>query len=114
MADDGGSSHEPLVSVLIVHHERPQLLTQAVQSIIAQEYRKVELIVVDNGSEGEHTHHMLDALEEELRKHAGRMFRIRKVPLGAGERGAQVRGGRSFCCGVRGWGDPPVSSVTLG
>jgi hypothetical protein len=80
----GEASAQPLVSVLIVHHERPRLLTQAVHSVIAQEYRRVEIVVVDNGSEGERTHHQLDTLEEELSQHSGRMFRIRKLPLGAG------------------------------
>jgi len=49
VADDGGggdsASSQPLVSVLIVHHERPRLLTQAVHSVIAQEYRRVEIVV---------------------------------------------------------------------
>jgi glycosyltransferase involved in cell wall biosynthesis len=41
---------EPLVSVIIPTHNRAELVRQAVQSVVNQTYRKIEIIVVDDGS----------------------------------------------------------------
>eukprot|EP01090_Pellita_catalonica_P000527 TRINITY_DN10363_c0_g1_i2.p1 TRINITY_DN10363_c0_g1~~TRINITY_DN10363_c0_g1_i2.p1 ORF type:complete len:768 (-),score=129.95 TRINITY_DN10363_c0_g1_i2:18-2321(-) len=41
----------PLVSVCIVHHDRPGLLTQAVTSIEQQDYENIEVILVDDHSQ---------------------------------------------------------------
>ncbi|MEM7616728.1 MAG: glycosyltransferase family A protein, partial [Pseudomonadota bacterium] len=40
----------PLVSVILVHHNRPSTLTGALDSLIAQTYENLEIIVVDDGS----------------------------------------------------------------
>ncbi|KAJ3093166.1 hypothetical protein HK102_006082 [Quaeritorhiza haematococci] len=40
----------PMVSVVIVHHNRHRLLQQAIESIEAQTYKNFEVIVVDDGS----------------------------------------------------------------
>jgi hypothetical protein len=43
--------HErPLVTVVIPHHDRPRLISQAVRSIGLQTYPDIELVVVDDGS----------------------------------------------------------------
>jgi glycosyltransferase involved in cell wall biosynthesis len=55
---------EALVSIVIVHHMRPALLLQAVGSAVGQDYKNVEIVVVDNGSEGEAVLHELDKVEE--------------------------------------------------
>lgn len=41
---------EPLVSVIIANYNHAQFLGQAIRSVVAQTYRRLELIVVDDGS----------------------------------------------------------------
>ena len=41
---------QPLVSIVLVHHNRPHLLKFAVESIEAQTYKNLEVILVDDGS----------------------------------------------------------------
>lgn len=41
---------EPLVSVIIPTHDRPDLLRDAVRSVVAQTYDRIELVVVDDHS----------------------------------------------------------------
>jgi GT2 family glycosyltransferase len=44
------SSSEPQVSVIIVNHNRAELLLDCLQSITAQTCRNLEILIVDNGS----------------------------------------------------------------
>lgn len=46
----GCLNHGVLVSVVIPTYKRPHLLRQAVQSVLAQTYRPIELVIVDDGS----------------------------------------------------------------
>ena len=41
----------PLISVIVLSYNRPQYLVHALESIVAQSYKNLELIVVDNHSE---------------------------------------------------------------
>lgn len=45
----------PLISVIITTHYRNELLAEAIESVLAQEYDPVELIVVDDSGEGHAT-----------------------------------------------------------
>ena|SRR6056297_2748350 len=40
-----------LVSIIIVTHNRPLLLSRAIESVVAQSYRPLELVLVDNQSD---------------------------------------------------------------
>ena len=48
-----GASQSPLVSAIIVNHNRADLLPICLESILAQSYRRMEITVVDNGSTDE-------------------------------------------------------------
>jgi len=47
---DSGES-KPLVSICLVHHNRPILLQQAIRSIERQDYAPLEVVLVDDGSD---------------------------------------------------------------
>ncbi|RBP51508.1 glycosyl transferase family 2 [Arenicella xantha] len=53
-----------LVSVIIPVYNQPTLIQACIESVVAQRYRKYELIVVDDGSTDQ-THSVLTALAEE-------------------------------------------------
>ena len=46
---------EPLVSVVLCFYNEKLFLGEAIQSVLSQEYRKWELILVDDGSSDEST-----------------------------------------------------------
>lgn len=56
---------EPLVSVIIPTYNRAELVVQAVESVLNQTYRKMEIIVVDDGST-DNTREVLREYEEEI------------------------------------------------
>ena len=56
---------EPLVSVILPVYNREALVGRAIESVLAQTYRPLELIVVDDGST-DGTRAVLDAFEERI------------------------------------------------
>ena len=54
----------PLVSVCFTHYERPHLLRQALEGILAQTYDRIEIVIVDDGSRSASAHAYLDELEK--------------------------------------------------
>lgn len=44
------SNHNPLVSVIIPTYNRAELVRRAVESVLAQTYKNIEVIVIDDGS----------------------------------------------------------------
>ncbi len=54
---------EPLVSVLVPHYNQPQVLAECVESISAQTYPNIELIVVDDCSTADGTAARLEEIE---------------------------------------------------
>ena len=56
----------PLVTVCVVHHERPGLLRMAIDSVLAQDYPALETVLVDDGSKSAEARVALDELEKAL------------------------------------------------
>ncbi|KAI8807545.1 hypothetical protein BJ742DRAFT_895487 [Cladochytrium replicatum] len=56
------SESDLMISVVITHRDRPYLLRQAIDSILAQTYTNYEIIVVDDGSSSEEAVHLLHKL----------------------------------------------------
>ena len=78
----------PLVTVCIVHYERPHLLRMAVDSVLAQDYPAVEAVLVDDGSEGAEAVADLDAIEVEFGRRGWRVIRQENRYLGAARNSA--------------------------
>ncbi|MGC8625763.1 MAG: glycosyltransferase, partial [Phycisphaerae bacterium] len=74
---DGGvgaaSTALPLISVCLVHYNRPATLRQAIASLQAQTYANFEVILVDDGSPSSEAQAFLDSLQGEF---AARKWRI--------------------------------------
>ena len=78
----------PLVTVCIVHHERPALVRMAVNSVLAQDYPAIEAVLIDDGSESTEAHAALDALKTEFAEHGWRVIRQENRYLGAARNAA--------------------------
>lgn len=74
---------DPLVSIVITHYERPRQLLDAVNSILAQDYGHLEVIVVDDGSDSEATQHALALMEPHFARMGVRLVRQANAYLGA-------------------------------
>lgn len=83
----------PLVSVVLVHHDRPELLAQAVDSVLGQSYPNLELILVDDGSRLPESHSRLDGYEALFCERGWRILREPNRYLGAA-RNTGVRAAR--------------------
>src|SRR6476620_5294431 len=75
-----------LVSTIIPVHNRPLLLREAVASVLAQSYRPVEIIIVDDGS--------TDETGREAEKLAGAHSEVRVIHRENGGAGAARETGR--------------------
>ena len=78
----------PLVTVCIVHHERPALVRMAVDSVLAQDYPALEAVLVDDGSESAEALEGLDAIEAEFAERGWRVVRQDNRYLGAARNAA--------------------------
>jgi glycosyltransferase involved in cell wall biosynthesis len=59
------NKQKPLVSVIIPTHNRAWVLKEAIDSVLAQDFKDFELIVVDDGST-DNTGQILDAYDQDL------------------------------------------------
>jgi len=59
------NSENPLVSVIIPTYNRAWVLKEAIDSVLAQEFKDFELIVVDDGST-DNTGEILDSYEQDI------------------------------------------------
>ena len=80
----------PLVSVCIVHHERPELVRMAVDSVHGQDYPALEAVLVDDGSESPPAVAMLEVLEAEFGERGWRVVRQENRYAGAARNAAAV------------------------
>lgn len=55
--------HRPLVSICIAHKDRPRFLEQALDSVAAQSYQNIEVVITDDGSEDPEALSLLSSLE---------------------------------------------------
>ena len=78
----------PLVTVCIVHHERPELVRMAVDSVLTQDYPALEAVLVDDGSESTGALEALDALEADFAERGWRVVRQENRYLGAARNAA--------------------------
>ena len=78
----------PLVTVCIVHHERPGLVRMAVDSMLDQDYPALDAVLVDDGSESADALAGLDAIEAEFRERGWRVIRQENRYLGAARNAA--------------------------
>jgi GT2 family glycosyltransferase/glycosyltransferase involved in cell wall biosynthesis len=84
----------PLVSVCLVHHDRPALLRQAVDSLRAQDYPNFEVVLVDDGSDLPEARAFLGELEPEFARRRWKLVRQPNRYLGAARnRAAREAGG---------------------
>ena len=74
---------DPFVSIIMVHHDRPAYLLQAVNAVENQSYPNFELILVDDGSELPESHRTLDRLEPKFKKKGWKILREENRYLGA-------------------------------
>lgn len=80
----------PRVSVVLVHHDRPDLLMQAVRSLERQSYGNFEVILVDDGSATPEAKAALEGLDDMFNERGWSILREPNRHLGAA-RNAGVR-----------------------
>ncbi len=73
----------PQVTAVLVHHDRPELVTTAVEALDAQDYENMEIIVVDDGSERAASHQVLREIADNPWRHELRVVRQENRYLGA-------------------------------
>ena len=78
----------PRVTVCLVHHERPELVRMAVDSVLAQDYPNLDAVLVDDGSESAAALAALDAVEADFAPRGWRVIRQQNRYLGAARNAA--------------------------
>ncbi len=84
---------EPLVSVCLLHFNRPNYLRYALESLHRQDYRNFEVVLVDDGSTDPDALHFLDALEPDFQARGWTILREENRFRGAA-RNAAARAAR--------------------
>lgn len=82
----------PLVSVVIPTYNRAQMLEQAIDSVLAQDYPNFELIVVDDGS-SDHTSEILNKYSFQISCH----YQERQGVSSARNHGTRLSRGKYIC-----------------
>lgn len=74
---------QPLVTVCLMHFNRPNLVEQAIESVKAQTYPNLEVVLVDDGSKDPDVPALLDRLEPEFAARGWKIVRQPNLYLGA-------------------------------
>mmetsp|Transcript_14540 Transcript_14540/g.24051 ORF Transcript_14540/g.24051 Transcript_14540/m.24051 type:complete len:818 (+) Transcript_14540:372-2825(+) len=82
------ASDTPLVTVAMVHRNRPAFLKQAIASIQAQDYPNFEVVLVDDGSDQAEAISLLNELESDFSQRGWRIVRQENKYLGAARNAA--------------------------
>ena len=82
---------QPLVSVCMPHHNRPQLLAQALESLRQQDYPNLEVVLVDDASTDADALAYLDQLAPEFARRGWQIARLPANRYAAGARNAAAR-----------------------
>lgn len=82
------TQHTPLVSVCLVHYNRPHYLHYALESIEQQHYQPLEVILVDDGSTDREAHYYLETLEPQFVAKGWQLIRQENSYLGAARNNA--------------------------
>lgn len=90
---DKSAGSSPLVSIVMAHRNRPLYLKQAIAAIEAQTYDRLELVLVDDGSDMDEARRLLDTLEPTFRQRGWKILRRPHKHLGAA-RNAGIRASR--------------------
>ncbi|EGC36612.1 hypothetical protein DICPUDRAFT_87341 [Dictyostelium purpureum] len=82
------SEGEPLVSICIVHFNRPFYLKQALESIENQDYLNYEVILVDDGSSNQDALDYIKSLENKFKYNGWKIIQTENRYLGAARNAA--------------------------
>ncbi|HYF36473.1 MAG TPA: glycosyltransferase, partial [Prosthecobacter sp.] len=84
----------PLVTVVLTHFNRPSYLPQAINSLLAQTYPNIEVVLVDDGSTMPEAVALLDILEPAFESRGWKLIRERnRYPGAARNSGARLASG---------------------
>ena len=82
----------PLVTAVLTHHDRPALLTTAVEALDAQDYDNLEIVVVDDGSSRPESDQVLRRIEAHRWRHDLQVVRQENRYLGAARNAGAAAG----------------------
>lgn len=86
-----GAKGRPFVSVCLTHHDRPEYLEFAVESLLDQDYANFEVILIDDGSTSESARAALDRWETVFPSRGWMIVRQENRYLGAARNAAARR-----------------------
>jgi glycosyltransferase involved in cell wall biosynthesis len=81
--DEVQQDNKPLVSICVVHFNRPNLLLQAIESIESQTYQNIEVVLVDDGSSMPEAVSLLEHLEAPFSARGWKIIKSTNKYLGA-------------------------------
>ena len=81
----------PLVSVILATYNGSKYLSEAIHSVLAQDYQNIELIIIDDASTDIHVSHQIEQYQIQDDRVRHNSILRRDMPHSMRQRG--------FCCG---------------